>query len=555
MNWFSHTHALTLRLVQAASVTETAGETAFAEHLKQTLLQHPYFQAHPDHICLLETEHDFRQRFVVYAVVRASQDYAPTLILTGHYDTVNVANYGPLESLACDPIALLPKLIEELQQSQAHPPNAHNEAILRDLLSGDYLPGRGTLDMKSGLAAGIAVMERFAELSANERRGNVLLMAVCDEENYSHGMRTALTQLQHIAEKWKLTLSACVSLDAGLNDADGTEARTVYLGSVGKVMPTALFVGRPTHAGAPFDGISATLFSAEFVRLCEASEVLSGNAQVFGETPPAPVCLQHIDLKTFYDVTTPTATWCAFNVLVYELNMQVLLDRLKTAASKAMQQAIALMQTRARDYAHHAKVAAQIYLAEPIVLTYDELLERVRKQANNWQDVRKTLIEYENDLRLDALTVSRKTTEYLVQMAHLQGPCVVVGFAPVYYPVTHLGDDAHAKRLSCAVESATERLNHLENANIRIQHFMPGIADMSFIGSAHPIQPLLMQNTPAWQKRWHLPTSASVSLPSVNIGPCGRDYHQRGERVFMPYSFETLPALIWNIVNVYLGDL
>jgi arginine utilization protein RocB len=35
----------------------------------------------------------------------------------------------------------------------------------------------------------------------------------------------------------------------------------------------------------------------------------------------------------------------------------------------------------------------------------------------------------------------------------------------------------------------------------------------------------------------------------VNIGPWGRDYHRRTERVYMPYSFEVLPELIWRVVN------
>ena len=52
-----------------------------------------------------------------------------------------------------------------------------------------FLPGRGLLDMKSGIAAGIAVVEAFAADPA--RRGNLLFAATPDEEDRSVGMRAA----------------------------------------------------------------------------------------------------------------------------------------------------------------------------------------------------------------------------------------------------------------------------------------------------------------------------------------------------------------------------
>jgi arginine utilization protein RocB len=44
----------------------------------------------------------------------------------------------------------------------------------------------------------------------------------------------------------------------------------------------------------------------------------------------------------------------------------------------------------------------------------------------------------------------------------------------------------------------------------------------------------------AWQR---------LDVPVINIGPWGRDYHQRTERVNMPYAFEVVPELIWRVVN------
>ena len=45
-----------------------------------------------------------------------------------------------------------------------------------------------------------------------------------------------------------------------------------------------------------------------------------------------------------------------------------------------------------------------------------------------------------------------------------------------------------------------------------------------------------------------------LSYPVVNIGPWGRDYHQKWERVYMPYGFDVLPDLIFEAAVACLED-
>jgi len=104
-----------------------------------------------------------------------------------------------------------------------------------ELRSGAFLPGRGVLDMKSGLAVGIALLERFAQ--DPERQGNLLFVATPDEEGGSHGMRSAAAQLPEIAAEWGLDLAAALNLDITVDQADGREGRVIYTGSVGKLLP------------------------------------------------------------------------------------------------------------------------------------------------------------------------------------------------------------------------------------------------------------------------------------------------------------------------------
>ncbi|MCK1975359.1 M20/M25/M40 family metallo-hydrolase, partial [Bacillus safensis] len=76
----------------------------------------------------------------------------------------------------------------------------NEEKALADFRSGNYIPGRGMLDMKSGVAAGIAVLERFSQQP--DREGNLILFATPDEERGSRGMRSLRDALPELVERW-----------------------------------------------------------------------------------------------------------------------------------------------------------------------------------------------------------------------------------------------------------------------------------------------------------------------------------------------------------------
>jgi arginine utilization protein RocB len=40
-----------------------------------------------------------------------------------------------------------------------------------------------------------------------------------------------------------------------------------------------------------------------------------------------------------------------------------------------------------------------------------------------------------------------------------------------------------------------------------------------------------------------------LKIPVINWGPHGQGAHQRDEAILMPYSFETLPALLYELIG------
>ncbi|GMA15205.1 M20/M25/M40 family metallo-hydrolase (plasmid) [Deinococcus metallilatus] len=534
--WAQCAEDWTRMLVRQGSITNSAGERDFAAALERRLRQRPAFADHPEYVRCLPTRDDPYARANVYALVRGRG--RQTVVLTGHYDTVSTSNYGLLESAACDPDALLPRLIAHLEQ---HGRGAADARALQDLKTGHFLPGRGALDMKSGLAAGLAVAERFA---AGDHDGNLLFLAVPDEEENSHGMRSAAGQLRELAQEWDLDLEAAINLDASIDHGAGEVGQAVYLGSVGKVLVGVLFVGRPTHAGAPFDGINPTLAQAEFIRLTEGQGHFNATPE---SSPPPPTVLQASDLKPHYDVTTPEYAWCALNVLLHHKPPEEVLTGIQEVARQAMERAA----RRQRDNAARLGVTLAADDAAPEALTYQDLLARVRAEQgeealHTWQaQVR----EWAQDPALDVPTLTRRALQALVQLSGQPGPLAVVTFASLAYPAVHLGEDAPSRRLRAAVEETVHDLRTRQNVKMNVQEFFPFISDMSFVGQAvHPgSAALVAAQSPAAVR--FAATGEAMVLPTVNLGPWGRDYHQQNERVYTPYAFEVLPEVLWQLTR------
>ena len=82
-------------------------------------------------------------------------------------------------------------------------------------------------------------------------------------------------------------------------------------------------------------------------------------------------------------------------------------------------------------------------------------------------------------------------------------------------------------------------------------HFQ-GISDMSFLGQATLGQDIVSQNTPVSRLVDH-PAANALRFPVVNIGPWGREFHQKLERVHAPYAFEVLPQIVSMIAEKFLA--
>ena len=180
---------LLCELVSWKSETLSEGERKFSHKLKGKLGELSYFQKHPYY--LKSHEVDLGRSFV--SALYKHPESVDTIVLISHFDTVQTEEYGALEHLAFQPEELTRRLLDH--------PSLVPESVRKDLQSGDYLFGRGTMDMKMGLALHMQLIEKA---SIEKWPINLLLVTVPDEEVNSAGMRKAVVELVKLRKTFGL---------------------------------------------------------------------------------------------------------------------------------------------------------------------------------------------------------------------------------------------------------------------------------------------------------------------------------------------------------------
>lgn len=539
--------SVALALVKTPSITGSAGEVSYPETFLRVLAQIPYFRKNPELLLSIPIPGDMRQRANVFALAKGKGTRC--VVLTGHYDVVDTSDYGVFEPFAFDPQALEEKMIAHFARKEHL--TASEQLLLKDLQSGEFMLGRGLLDMKSGLAAGIVVLSRF--LQNPDRTGNILFLAVPDEEGSSAGMKAASTQISEFALHHGIEIECVINLDAAVDSKDGEEGKAVFCGSVSKLLPFIVFVGRAAHAGAPFEGFNPSLAAAFFVRDMEGnSELLNSRSVVPGEEPPPPTVLYLREMRSRYDVTMPADVFCAMNVLSHEKSPEKAFAKITEAVERSLEGALSLFKERASAFSRltQSKMMAPNYM--PRVIDFALVQEKAERVAPGiTQRLR------ENARRLhpeDRVLQTAYIVHEMLPYATLETPCAVVGFAPPFYALSSVDAEQHRDFLTLLKETVM-RFNKEQNESIRLRPYFPGISDMSFIAPEIASNSLsfLRELSPVDQDDLVVYSKPKLDVPVINIGPWGREYHRPGERVHRKYAFSLLPELLFRVTTSVLS--
>lgn len=510
-------------LVQIPSVTGSQAEIDLPKYIVEELGSLPYFQSHSDHVLMNPTGDG---RYFVTALVKKNEDVKNTIILISHFDVVEVEDYGAWKHAAFDP----KKLTSMFYSTKDNMPSE----VQQDMESGNWLFGRGTMDMKCGLASHMVMVEQACE---GKFDGNIMLLAVPDEEVNSVGMRAAVPVLLELAKQHGLEYKTVLNSEPMFTRYPGDLNKYIYTGTIGKVLPGFLCYGKETHVGEPFSGLNANYMASQMT--CELELNTNFCESVEGEVTPPPTNLIQKDLKKEYSVQIPYRAVTLFNLFLLEKTMDEVVEPLREAAKKVAEQIKYRYTKQALHFSTLDKFTVPVL--DVNVYTYDELMTYALQTHGKEEVDRIQAAVVENRGDKDDRDVTIDLVDELAILCKELSPMIVLFFAPPYYPAVSSRKHPLIKEV---VSEMITYANDKHEVTLKKQNYFGGISDLSYVGLQYPaasLQPLV-SNMPLWDQGYSLPLHELelFDVPVLNLGPVGRDAHQWTERLDVDYVFEKL---------------
>ncbi|HET7579133.1 MAG TPA: M20/M25/M40 family metallo-hydrolase [Bacillales bacterium] len=532
---------LTERLVQIASVNGTEGEARKADQIKQWIASFPYFKNHPEQLWEQAIPDDRLGRKNIFAWVKGEEASDETLIYHGHLDTVGVKDFGAIEEKAFQP----DQLHDYFKAFEA------DTELKEEAESGDWMFGRGALDMQSGDAVHLANLLYFSE-HVDRLHGNVLVMFNPDEESEHKGIISAISELKRLQEEEGLSFLGAVNADFISPLYEGDTTRYLYTGAAGKLLPSFYIYGRESHVGETLKGIDSTLVASEINRRINNNMNLT--EKIEGEVVLPPSCLYQRDGKEAYNVQIPFKSFMYFNYFLYEENPKSVIGKLKGIAREACDEVEDRLSNSYADYIEDTDFPSSNLSWDIDVITLEEYLALLQERGIQTEAVMDQVIQENKDLELRDL--SFKIVDALQQQDHEKKPRVILFYGPPHCPHNYL--NAENPRDRRIIEAMEKVAADTKTEDVVVKRFFPFLSDSSYLSLHETDDELdaMIGNFSVWNERYSIPVRdiRSLSIPAINMGVYGKDAHQWTERVYKPYSFFTLPRLIRSFTESLLSE-
>lgn len=501
----------TVELVKTGSVVNSKQEKNLADQIFSVLSEVKYFKEHPLHLVKCPVHEDAFERYSILALIRRPQN-TETILGIGHFDTVSIDDYGHLK-----PLATQPEILKQAISAMNLDPE-----ILKDAADPDYLFGRGALDMKSGVAIWMTLLEQLSDVGLEK---NLLVAFVCDEEGNSKGMIDALGMIRKMSEIYDLTVTAAIDTDYTSPQYPTDDRRFIYGGTIGKILVQFLCIGKETHAGDPYAGIDANHLVSALIEEINMNPAYCDS--IDGNITVPPITLSIKDDKTEYSVQTAKFSSVSFNITTNGSPVAKWEEKMSDAARKAFRKVLDRLNQSYKAYGQ---------------------MKGIETSNLPWQ-VNVSGFSQKDDASLK-IGLGEDERDFACRWVKTQAmsdptPRIILYLSMPYYP--HHSLDLHNEKHRRFLED----IRRCAVTYTYVPNY-PYISDLSFVRQPKPediadLQRLIPGYDQVSRINWSL--LDSLDFPIINIGPWGKDAHKFTERVYVPSIVE-----VYQILNDYLQN-
>ena len=516
-----------------------------------THFQHiPYFIENPDHFGLYRIKGDVFNRAVCWAMIKGKKNPENAVVLIHHYDVVGIEDFKNLKDYAFYPDVLEAELLK-------NPDMLHQEAK-DDLLSGEYIFGKGGCDMKAGGSIQYTLLEEYSKI--DDFSGTVIVISVPDEENLSAGMRGAAVLLSELKEKHGFNYKLMINSEP--HQRKNPKNGIYSLGSVGKLLPFVYVRGYMSHAGKVFEGLNPDNIMSEIIRRTELNMDFSD--VVGNECSPPPTWLYVKDSKEIYDVSMPISAYGCLSVLTLTSTPSDILQKIRTICKESFDKVINEMNLSYSEFRKRRGQSEESLPWKSSVNTFLELKKEAEKSVGEgFENIYLTKFnevkEKFNDGKYTVIDANLKLVEFLFDLVEDTNPRIVYGLVPPYYPCTsnieYEKKDEKIRELTNVLNSFT--MNEFDQMYDR-EYFFTGISDLSYVDMAEPEKTryAIEESMPLFGELYDIPFEEihNISMPMINIGPWGKDFHKLTERVLREDALYRTPRILNRAIEFILED-
>lgn len=511
--------------IKVESFTGTSNERLVEPFFLSLFKDMEYFKKNPTHVGLYKLENDHLDRAVCYAMVKGLGN--DTVVLVHHYDVVDVEDFKGLKNYAFSPDDLRKKLLENIDMLP--------EDGKADLLSGEFIFGRGGCDMKGGGSIQISLVQEYSKIK--DFKGNVIVIGVPDEEILSGGMRGAAKLLSKFKEEYNLNYMMMINSEP--HQRKDPRVGVFSEGTVGKMMPFVYVRGFLSHAGKVFEGLNPVNLLSEIVRRTEVNMDFADI--VANESAPPPTWLYVKDSKTHYDVSMPLSAFGCLSVLTLNQYPKQLMEKIRGLCEEAFDTVLSDMN---RNFGKFLTATGRDIIPLPwknIVVDFGELYNEAKESYGDkfiaaYEVGFNNILEEAKQKNLTMIEMNYKLIELVYDYIDDISPRIVIGLVPPYYPNV---SNYFLNNINDKAKNFSEKLNEytLEKFNQQYvkEYFYTGICDLSYINikEEEEITLALEETMPLFGEYYSIPFNAikMISMPGINIGPWGKDFHKISERV------------------------
>lgn len=526
-------------IVAIDSFSSTDKENKVSEYIYNYISQLDYFKENPEFFGLYPIKDDYLNRKIAFAMVKGNSN--DTVVLMNHYDVVGIEDYGPIKEYAFD--------IEKLPQKLNNIPI--NDEAKEDLASGKWIFGRGTADMKAGIAIHLAYIEEY---SKNITGGNVLFISVADEESYSAGMRGAVSLLKSLKDRYNLKYELLIDSEPNRRN---NNKQVLPIGTGGKTLPIVLVQGEKAHIAMCFDGINPIGILSEIFLNTELN--LEFSDEYRGEVTMPPTWNYLKDFKKEYDVSIPLRAGGYFSVLSFSTTPDEILEKLKRISEDCFQKYINKTKHAYEQYKSKCKFdLTKIINYDVKVMYFSDLFNYCLKLNEDgfnefYTNLYKSIAIKINNNELNYPQATLEIINSVLDFSKINVPIIIIGFAPPYYPAMS------SRKIKGKEEKIEKYFNVIKNRSIEdfnvdvmLEEYTVALSDCSYCAVDKPFDfQKFSKNTPMWGDMYSIDFKLieELNIPSMVFGPWGKDYHQITERVYYEDVVERVPALIKAVAN------